>query len=287
VPASSSKAVIVDPARWSRAIAGLVANIDSPAMADHLRAVLAATVHCDGVFMAVLHRDAPPTVIFETVIARPYRYADGPYLLDPYFEMFLREPRGGCFRLRDLAPVGFTSSDYFRNYYRYLGLRDEAGYIMPIENGSAGHVTLTRSLAMPPFSRREIAWIAALQPVAHEVMARLWKDHAQRGSARGEAQSALHVGLNRAFGLFGTSVLTEREVEVAHLLLRGNPAKAIARTLDITPGTARNHLKSLYRKLQVASQGQLFDLFFRSLTAGSSEPDRDPLLLLRAAKPDA
>ena len=44
-----------------------------------------------------------------------------------------------------------------------------------------------------------------------------------------------------------------------------------------SPGTVRNHLKSIYAKLGVASHAELFALFFRALQAGSIPPGEDPL----------
>jgi len=48
--------------------------------------------------------------------------------------------------------------------------------------------------------------------------------------------------------------LTEREVEVMRLARRGLPNPQIAQALHISPGTVRNHLSSVYRKLGVHSR---------------------------------
>ncbi len=49
-------------------------------------------------------------------------------------------------------------------------------------------------------------------------------------------------------------VLSEREVEVLRLAKRGLPNPQIARALHISPGTVRNHLSAIYRKLDVHSR---------------------------------
>lgn len=46
-------------------------------------------------------------------------------------------------------------------------------------------------------------------------------------------------------------VLSEREIEVLRLAKRGLPNPQIARALHISPGTVRNHLSAIYRKLDV------------------------------------
>ncbi len=50
--------------------------------------------------------------------------------------------------------------------------------------------------------------------------------------------------------------LTPREVELLQLFARGNSYKEAARTLDISPLTVGNHVKSIYRKLAVHSRGE-------------------------------
>ncbi len=51
--------------------------------------------------------------------------------------------------------------------------------------------------------------------------------------------------------------LSPRESEVAQLAERGLRTKAIAAELNISPNTARNHLKAIFRKLNVRSQVEL------------------------------
>jgi len=46
-------------------------------------------------------------------------------------------------------------------------------------------------------------------------------------------------------------VLSEREIEVLRLAKRGLPNPQIAQSLHISPGTVRNHLSAIYRKLDV------------------------------------
>ena len=49
-------------------------------------------------------------------------------------------------------------------------------------------------------------------------------------------------------------VLSQREVEVLRLAKRGLPNPQIAQALHISPGTVRNHLSAIYRKLDVHSR---------------------------------
>lgn len=49
-------------------------------------------------------------------------------------------------------------------------------------------------------------------------------------------------------------LLSEREVEILRLAKRGLPNPQIAQSLHISPGTVRNHLSTVYRKLGVHSR---------------------------------
>jgi two-component system response regulator DesR len=53
-----------------------------------------------------------------------------------------------------------------------------------------------------------------------------------------------------------TQPLTQRETEILRLAKRGLPNPQIARSLHISPGTVRNYLSSIYRKLDVHSRNE-------------------------------
>lgn len=55
--------------------------------------------------------------------------------------------------------------------------------------------------------------------------------------------------------------LTGREHEVAKLLINGDTYKQVAWRLSISPDTVRQHIKHIYRKLQINSRVQLINEF--------------------------
>jgi PAS domain S-box-containing protein len=56
------------------------------------------------------------------------------------------------------------------------------------------------------------------------------------------------------------SSLSEREREVLAHLMAGSRVATIAEQLFISPNTVRNHLKAIYRKIDVSSQNELIEL---------------------------
>lgn len=52
----------------------------------------------------------------------------------------------------------------------------------------------------------------------------------------------------------GQQTLSEREIEILRLAHQGLPNPQIAQALHISPGTVRNHLSAIYRKLDVHSR---------------------------------
>ena len=62
-----------------------------------------------------------------------------------------------------------------------------------------------------------------------------------------------------------TNCLTPRELEVAHMVHKGNNNKTIARMLDISERTVKAHLSAIFRKLNIDNRLQLA-LFFNKIT---------------------
>jgi DNA-binding CsgD family transcriptional regulator len=264
-------------AAWNAAALRALTATTPSSIAEALDGALRLVLDFDVVLIAALHRNAPPGAPYYGGAQEPSpAYHDGPYLLDPFYNHFLAGTTEGCFRLSELAPEGFLRSEYFSSYYRHLHIGDELGLLTALGSASAAHVSITRRRGRPRFTRRDHDWLAATAPLAREAVRRMNEVQSPAANDR----SAVHDSLRQAYRHFGASVLTEREREVTHLLLQGNSAKAIARALTISPETARNHLKRIYPKLGVASQAELFALFFKALEQVEPGFEGDPLTRL-------
>jgi DNA-binding CsgD family transcriptional regulator len=58
--------------------------------------------------------------------------------------------------------------------------------------------------------------------------------------------------------------ISQRERDIAGLLMQGKSNKEIADSLYIAPNTVKNHIHSLFRKLQVRSRFQLMNFFLKN-----------------------
>jgi DNA-binding CsgD family transcriptional regulator len=83
-----------------------------------------------------------------------------------------------------------------------------------------------------------------------------------------------------ALAQFGTSRLSDREAEVARLILQGHSSKAIARILGNSPETVKFFRKRIHTKLGLASSAELFSLFLTALCAAPQGTNDDPLVHL-------
>ena len=259
-------------AKWNTVVGDVLRNFDSDDLLGTLIEALSYRTRFDSWLVAIFHADAQPTLIdYKESKDKEDQYATGPYLLDPYYNIFLSRQSSGCYLLRDIAPDHFTKSEFFRSYYSRIGLSDEIGYILWKDKLTAAHVSIGRARGSPRFLRTDLAWFRAAQPIVDAVTQRLWQRSEKTILTTARQRSEFHSYLRDAFRNFGLSALTPREQEITKLLLKGFSAKSIARILGISPGTVRNHMKQVYSKLEVNSQVELFGLFFETLGKASKK----------------
>jgi DNA-binding CsgD family transcriptional regulator len=79
---------------------------------------------------------------------------------------------------------------------------------------------------------------------------------------------------------FGTSRLSDREAEVARLILQGHSSKVIAQMLGISPETVKVFRKRIHTKLGLATSAELFSLFLAALCVAPHGTNDDPLIHL-------
>jgi len=202
-------------------------------------------------------------------------YLEGPYLLDPFYQVYVGRVGPGLYRLREIAPDRFYHSEYYRSYYRRTGLAEEIGFLVSLPHDMMLVISLMRAGTSAPFSDRDMNKLRRVEPIVHASAARHWRNLGYLRSSEAEEETArppMNLQVTSAFENFGEGVLTRREREVVRMVLRGHSSNSIGRQFQITTGTVKIHRKNIYAKLGISSQSELFSHFI-SYMSGVVEPN--------------
>ncbi|QXI36328.1 helix-turn-helix transcriptional regulator [Pseudomonas xantholysinigenes] len=187
-------------------------------------------------------------------------YLSGLYQLDPFYQACQERIGDGLHRLEEVAPDQFRQSDYYLKYFHDHVLEDEVQFIVQLGDSGALSLSLGTRERFDP-ARHGLLMVVCPWVVA--LMGQHWQRHEQRPAP---------VMVRDAMSLFGAKVLSERELEIARLILRGYSSKAMAERLAISPETIKVHRRHLYAKLDISSQPELFSLFLQSLGHDPQDP---------------
>lgn len=197
------------------------------------------------------------------------RYADGPYLLDPFYTSFQRGDPPGAYLKRDIAPADLTRIQAYLDYDQEIfGPMDEMGLVIDLPTQTRVLVCFARATERfdrLPYTPTHLSVLDSLTPVVRVFMQAAWDSAMQDNPDGGALRSRKHRRIEQIFDAFGSEVLTRRELEVTNLLIKGFNAREIGTFLDISYGTARNHIKKVYLKLDVSSQSELCGMFIDHL----------------------
>lgn len=259
-----------------------IAALGTEDFSARLLAFLHACSQFDSAVMLAYPDDSTLLVVHDELDAGDRAGFDGPYrnglyMLSPLYAQS-RSGKRGCFHISDIAPEGFTDSEFYQIYYSANDSIDQVAYLLESAAGTPIALSLERTSAFRPFSSKERAALCGLS----DLLIALVRQHSWPGmELHPPAHPDLHSHVQKVLSLFGSSVLTPREREVVRLILRGYPSKSVARELDISTQTEQVHRKNIYQKLRISSHSELFTLFFDTITV-TPLADADPLLALVA-----
>ncbi len=250
----------------------LAATITAVGTADFIPLALDYLRHAApfrGCLLTLLNGARRPVHLYDNVRAERRaevvdRYLDGAYLLDPFYVAYRDFAPCDALRLRDVAPDRFQQSTYFRQYYHSIRLRDELAILIDLPAGKHLFYSIGRLIDEPRFTARDVIELRRILPIFAALNRRHFV-HESYGSTPGEDGMAPEE-IDAALARFGKATLTEREREIAGLILKGHSSKSIARIISISPGTVKIHRKNMYRKLSISSQSELFSLFLSALS---------------------
>ncbi len=206
------------------------------------------------------------------------QYLEGAYLLDPFYNFGVSEKRSGAYRIRDVAPTGFEKSEYYQVFYQRACVVDEICILCALPRDFI-LISCARIEDDAPFSHEDASLLHSLSPVIEACLKRWWETY-----TLSPTDDQFHQQVVLAFDLFGSSILTPREVEILQCMLRGHSIKSLADHFHISIDTVKHHRKNIYNKLEIRSQGELFDLFLTAVSAYKPELYSDPLQALSATR---
>lgn len=228
-----------------------------------LARVLAEVVSFDTWVVLLFQAEQPPLILADHAanLAADDLFADyraGLYRIDPFYAFSQQQPARGLYRLDDVAPDSFRDTEYFRQYFSRNVGADELQFLLPI----TGQGVLSLSLASRQrFSDVEIGACQLYSPWLLPLLSKAIQFDTSLSEQLRHNPAERQLRLEDALRQRGKPQLTEREVQVALLILAGHSTKAIARELGISLDTAKVHRRNLYAKLGVSQQSGLFLLF--------------------------
>lgn len=241
-----------------QAISSLAAYDEGHAIIDFFRTV----VSFDTCSVIKYRQNDGLQVLFHNISREGRRtvfdlYLTEAYLLDPIYIAAQKQNEDTLIMLYDILPDAFRRSAYFKDYYRALNVADEIAILVKKDHNEFILVSFIRSLPKTKFPLHEIKRMRVLLPI----VAALCRGFDTANSGAMKETQKFKPRLRDVLEKDSFSALTHRERDVVAMMLAGHSSKAIARALDISDGTVRNHKKNIYVKLSIQSQGALFALF--------------------------
>jgi DNA-binding CsgD family transcriptional regulator len=274
--------------KWNQDLSKAITALGSDQFFPQLVNAISGRVPVDYPQIWLYHTDLPPQCIYHEIPSDARheqidRYLEGPYREDPFYQISLNQPRGRFYRLSEITEGLLEDSHYHDHYYGGTGTVDEVVYLSQLVDGSVINISLMRVPGHGPYQRPELDMLRALAPPVAELL----RSHSQMAdfSSRYLLEPDIDGVIDHAFQAFGSSILSPREKSVLELMLRGYSTQSSAEKLCIAVETLRRHRKSIYRKLDVSSQTDLFSLFINSLSYLGDAGIGDPLSVYMSPPP--
>lgn len=185
-------------------------------------------------------------------------YTEIGHLLDPFAQRAAIEPFRSTFRIFEIAPDRFESSEYYATYYRRTGMVDELGALQRLDDNSVLHLSLGRNAGYPKFTARETRKFRMLSVAIMPKLAKLAGSDTARGTSPPTRRDLVEIFRNLPAG--DHCALSRREAQVAALITQGHSSRAISLNLGISIHTVKVHRRNLYKKLSISAQNELFGL---------------------------
>lgn len=199
------------------------------------------------------------------------RYLLYAYQQDPFLVQLEQQREEGVFHIGRAQSMDEVSQRYLQDFYQQTGWRDELCLTLRLTEERWIVVYLGMLQDQTRFSDNHRDTLMRYLGVVAALCRQHW------------GQAPLHVSLlpldsgmgeqlRQTVASFGKMLLTEREQQVAALMVQGLDSHEIAEHLGIGHGTVKNHRKRIYAALGVHSLSGLFGVFLTHSIAAGTQP---------------
>jgi DNA-binding CsgD family transcriptional regulator len=158
--------------------------------------------------------------------------------------------------------------DLDKNPAKILGVGLSANVLGVLLGGLIGNtITATGASSQNPsiLALAVVCVTFIILPPLHKHLSALLKNHAYL-TVLSEMSPAKQSRITGSFALLGR--LTERESEIAALLLKGKTYRMIAGELCLSENTVKTHIKNIYSKFNIRSRTELINLILEQQYSG-------------------
>ena len=264
---------------WFESAGELVSNLGCDAFFSLFSDRLSAALKFEFLIIFLYRQDAAPALLHDNIAVARHRkglrnYLQTSYILNPFYQAVRKGVEPGVHLMKDFMPDEYDLESRHREFRVSLDSLEEIGFLtddwpsgmqelliaMPLDASTLIEVSLSKKEVEGGFSGHDVEKLSALFPFLYALFRKHWQYASHRLAP--ELEAPLLEGL---FLSFGEGVLSEREREVARLILLGHSSTSIALNLDVALPTVKSHRRNAYAKLGISSQAELFARFMESV----------------------
>lgn len=185
------------------------------------------------------------------------------YTHDPFYYQLAKTGTPGVFFQSDIVKNKKLIANY-RNKFRVNWFtQSELAICVQIDSTRWIAICIGRDENNSPFSAYDKSCLESIYEKFAILCRNFWPQiwFFRPGATNNNLANILSVVITT----FGHELLTQREQEISTLIILGFDNKAIANNLGISLTTVKTHRRTIYSKLNIASIGDLFQLFLNQL----------------------
>lgn len=266
--------------RWVNSAAKLIGEVKDENLPPTILDAIASVVPFKFATAYVYTGQCKPYYVYDTFRQQKAKqgianYIDNTYILNPVYIAYLNGVKQGVYRIGDLAPDEYFEGGHYHSLKVSITEEEELGYItedwprgmeevvmmVDLPDKCMGEISLLQPVGDGGFSEDDINKLISIQAVIRAAFNHYWLLINTHPDFSRPPDSYLDDALSR----FGIKILTPREREITHYVLRGHSSISIGMHLEISVTTVKTHRKHIYAKFSIGSQVELFSLFINYL----------------------